>query len=181
MTSASDRSGDSTIDANILSSDVTGTCRHQECDDLGNLIGGSVTLQRNTLLERLLLRQAVYETGQDVIHADIVCRILVREQLGERGQPGAEHARCRKCRFRLKCSVRRYVDDHATALSLHDGRNESTCPDHVQQVHIQTTMPVVIGEFEHRTFGPVPGTVDKHIYAAPFVHGRINNLLKVVD
>ena len=54
-----------------------------------------------------------------------LANLLVREQLGEAGECGAEHAGGRKQRIGLEHRERRDVDDDPAAASAHVGRHEA--------------------------------------------------------
>jgi len=83
-----------------------------------------------------MARQAINETGQNVVHADAVGRVLVGVKLGETGQNGPHSGRHGKGGFRFKHGKGGNVDDRPAALPLHSWRDQASHPYDVQHHQI---------------------------------------------
>src|ERR671917_785904 len=112
----SNRARDAAVDPDVLAGDVAGSIGGKEGDELRDFLGPAVSSHRDALAELLALRQAVDEAGQHVVHADILGRVAVGEQLREGGEPRAEYAGGREDGVGLEGGEGRDVDDRARAL-----------------------------------------------------------------
>ena len=142
----SDCAGEAAVDAEVLAGDVARPVGRQEGDGGGDLRYGAVALHGNAGLEVRVLRQAVDEAGQHIVHADSRSRVAVGEELAPCGKPGAEHARGGKDGIGLEGREGGDVHDRARALGLHRGQNRAGRAHRRQEVDLHAGMPVLVGE-----------------------------------
>ena len=100
--------------------------------------------------------------------------MLVREQLGEARQTGAENGRCRKVGVRLEHGKGGDIDDGAAALCHHDRRHQPGRTNDVEQVVVQPQMPVLVADLQHRSLGAVTRAVDQRVDAAKPGHRALD-------
>ena len=86
-----DGSRDAAVDAKVLAGDVRRVGRQQERDGLRDLLDVAVAARRESPARiASLTRPRVDEAGQHVVHADAVLRFLVRVELAEAAERGAQ-------------------------------------------------------------------------------------------
>src|ERR1700743_1883440 len=115
----SHRTGEPSIDADVLRGDVGSAVRGEKGCGGSNFFTAGIALKGDTGAALFDLRETVDPARQDVVHADVVRRISVGKDLGERSQPGAENGRGGEQSAWLECPGSRNVEDYATILLLH--------------------------------------------------------------
>ncbi|PAV69891.1 hypothetical protein WR25_17297 [Diploscapter pachys] len=165
---------------NVLPGDVTRALGGKEADSGRDLLGLAVPLHGNPATELLLLRQAVDEAWQYVVHADVLGRVTVGEQFGKGREPGTEHAGGRERRIRLEGGKGRDIDDGPALLPLHDRGHQAGRAHHVEEIHLHASVPVLVAELEHRCTRAMPGAVDQYIDTPPLLHHGIDQTLQVL-
>jgi len=68
----------------------------------------------------------------------------------------------------------------AALLRLHQWRHQPGRTDHVQQIRVESGVPLLVGDLGDGRTRPVPGAVDEHVDPSPLRHRSVDEALQIV-
>ena len=160
------------VDEIFVTGDQPRIVRGEEQDHRGNVSGTRRLLQAlrvddlGLALGRVPLQLArrADVAGNDAVDADIVA---ARGRARARGS-GLRSRPCRSGRARSSGrrevpADRAEVDDHAAALAAHARNHRLRAEELVLEVHVETIVPIVLGDLVEIVAVVIGGIVDKHV------------------